>query len=125
MTAERTRRETFPGFVRLRTLTLAGFEDWDTSSIVQTENGYFNIYSGFVPSNRDGRRGIHIVIGQKREGHDSNWYFGTFRGPYWTDMTAEENERAGQRELSFLKDKFKVPGGQLESLIREAAFFVP
>lgn len=126
MTAEGTKRETFAGFVRQRTIYLGGFNYWEISSMVQTENGNrFLIYSGFVPSWRDSRRGIHIVIGEKREGNERTWYFGTFRGPSWTDMTAEENEKCTQRELDFLKDKFQVPGGKLESLIREAAFFVP
>ncbi|MEK9178221.1 MAG: hypothetical protein AAB801_00405, partial [Patescibacteria group bacterium] len=97
----------------------------EASNSFRTEEGRFNIYSGFVPSLRDGRRSIHIVVGQKQEGDKSTWYFGTFRGPGWLDMTAEENERASQRELNFLKDKYRVPGGQLESLIREAVFFLP
>ena len=125
MTAERTRRETFGDFVRQRTMTLGGFKYWEISNSFQTEEGRFNIYSGFVPSLRDGRRSIHIVVGQKQEGDKSTWYFGTFRGPAWLDMTAEENEKASQKELDFLKDKYRVPGGQLESLIREAVFFLP
>lgn len=125
MTAERTRGETFGDFVRQRTIALGLFKDWEVSNSFQTEEGRFNIYSGFVPSLRDGRRSIHIVVGQKQEGDKSTWYFGTFRCPDWQDMTAEENERASQRELDFLKDKYRVPGGQLENLIREAVYFLP
>lgn len=125
MTAEGMRRETFGDFVSRRAITLGLFKYWEVTESFQTEEGRFNLYLGFVPCFRDGRRSIHIVVGQKQEEDKSTWYFGTFRGPDWNDMTAKENKRASQRELDFLKDKYRVPGGQLESLIREAVYFHP
>lgn len=125
MSAERSKRETFASFVRPRTIVLGGFDCWETSSVVRRIDGGFNIYSGFAPSLEDRRRGLHIVVGEKRQGSESTWYFGTFRGPSWTNMTAEECEKCSQRELDFLKDKYRVPGGKLESLIQEAALFLP
>ena len=123
MATERARRETFAGLVHEQTIALGGFNYWETSAIADTQEGYFHIYSGYVLNYRDNRRGIHIVIGEK--GHGEAWYFGAFRGPHWNDMTAEEGLKYYERELEFLKDKFRVQGGQLESLIREVVYFLP
>ena len=118
-------RETFGQWVSLRATRLGLFKEWDVSSIVHKEEATYDIYSGYSPCYRDGRRGLHIVVGKKEEGDKTTWYFGTFRGPEWLDMTSAENEKYTLRELDILRDKYRVDGGRLEGLIREAAAFEP
>ena len=116
-------RETFGQWVSLQATRLGLFKEWDVSSIVYKEDDTYYIHSGYSPSYRNGRRGLHIVVGKKQEGDKTTWYFGTFRGPWWSDMTPAEHEKYTSRELDILRDKYRVNGGRLEGLIRQAAAF--
>jgi hypothetical protein len=118
-------RETFGQWVSLQATRLGLFKEWDVSGVLHKEDDTYEIYSGYSPCFRDGRRGLHIVVGKKLEEDKTIWYFGTFRGEWWPDMKMAEYERCTSRVLDILRDKYRVNGGRLEGFIRQAAAFEP
>lgn len=84
----------------------------------------YYVYTGFSGSIGGTDKGLHIIIGERHVGIGNKlrriWYFGTFEGPEFLYMTAEDRQKYDQVVLETLDNKNRVPGRKLEPLIREA-----
>lgn len=114
------RGRTFMSLVSQETAFWGGFKHDAWGEYVYKGNRTYELYLGFIYKDMFTRNGLHIVIGTTQKGHRRAWYFGTFEGPSWNEMSLEEGERHQEKKLDILQNKNRVPGKALENLILDA-----
>lgn len=98
----------------------AGFRPESSGWFFEGKDFTRKIYSGFIPNPQEESKGLHIVVGVKvKEGKKITWYFGTFEGTAWRNMTEEEAQRYVRIEREVLRSQNIIQPSRLEGLIQE------
>ncbi len=120
-----TKSETLASLVDPKVACATELQYGEMGHLVQKGKVTFYIHTGFVANDVGGiDKGLHIIVGERHVGRGNKlrriWYFGTIEAPHSLSMTDEDRQRYDQKMLDILDNKNRVPGKNLESLIKKA-----
>lgn len=109
----------FADWVNPETAKMAGIE-YKVTRAFYSKGASCQIFSGFVPGQKEERSGLHLVVGEMLRRKSRTWFFGTFEGPAWASMDPQEAEIYLAVERNLLQGQNMVLPSNLGNLIRQA-----